>query len=131
MKSTELRSGNLFMYGDAIIECSPLDILELHQIEIAKSDSSKFQPIPLSDEKWRVCLGFKKSNDNLWFLSIPEAKSEIHYEIKPYGNFITLQSSVGEFIPNDIKYIHQIQNLFFSLFGFELERSKTSKASTF
>lgn len=77
------------------------------------------KPIPITDD-WLKLLGFIESGAELLYLPMPELKSEIHYEKKPYGNVITLQSSVGMFIPNDISYIHELQNLFFALTGTEL-----------
>ena len=65
--------------------------------------------------------GFKRSSEKLIYLPIPQIKSEIHFEKHAYGNVITLQSSVGMFIPNDIEYFHELQNLFFAITGQELE----------
>jgi len=65
--------------------------------------------------------GFKRSSEKLIYLPIPQIKSEIHFEKHAYGNVITLQSSVGMFVPNDIQYFHELQNLFFSITGEELE----------
>ena len=66
----------------------------------------------------------KESGAELLYLPVPELKSEIHYEKKPYGNVITLQSSVGMFIPNDINTVDQLQNLFFAITGAELHLKK-------
>lgn len=78
------------------------------------------KPIEITDD-WLIHLGFIKSSEELLYLPIPEINSEIHYEKHQYGNVITLQSSVGMFIPNDIKYVHQLQNLFFAITGSELK----------
>lgn len=84
---------------------------------------NELEQVKITDDNLKR-LGFKQSGAELLYLPMPELKSEIHYEKKPYGNVITLQSSVGMFIPNDIDTVDQLQNLFFALTGNELQLKK-------
>jgi hypothetical protein len=81
-------------------------------------------PIPLTEE-WLLKFGFVKSPaGNSVYLSIPELKAEIHFENFMGGMVCVLYCSTGSFIPNEIKYLHQIQNLYFALTGEELKLTK-------
>lgn len=93
--------------------------------ELIEFSYQEIEPIRLTDDILKR-LGFKYSSAELLYLPMPEIKSEIHFEKQPYGNVVTLQSSVGMFIPNDIDYVHQLQNLFFALTGTELQLKSES-----
>ena len=80
------------------------------------------EPIPITNERL-IKLGFRKTFNNLLFLPMPSIKSEIHYETHNYGNVVTIESSTGMLIPNNIEFVHQLQNLYFALTGTELELS--------
>lgn len=80
---------------------------------------AEIKPIPLTEE-WLLKFGFVQGEYKLW-LSIPQIKSEIHFD-KFRGSLVCqIYSSTGSLIPKDIKYIHQLQNLYFALTGEELE----------
>jgi hypothetical protein len=122
MKASELRVGNLLdtkEHKNVIV--SAIDSVDseigyywrLHYFGYWKIN--KFQPIPLTEE-WLLKFGFKKVSTNFEndFLII-------HGNIKT-GTFDFLLN-----IPNTtrynvsvIKFVHQLQNLYFSLFGEEL-----------
>jgi hypothetical protein len=78
-------------------------------------------PIPIT-EKLLEAYGFLRPaiNPKLLYLPVPQIKAEIHFEIHKYGSVFVLQSDFGQFIPNDIKHLHQLQNLFYYLCGEEL-----------
>lgn len=77
--------------------------------------------IPLSEDVL-VKLGFKKDEiNNCIYISIPEIKTEIHFEVYAAGLVCVIYSSTGSVVPNDIEYAHQTQNLFHSLTGEELK----------
>ena len=78
------------------------------------------KPISITKE-WLLKLGFKLCpSGNTHYLSIPELKSEIHFEDFRGGLVCVVYSSTGSFIPNDIKYVHQLQNLYYSITHKEL-----------
>jgi hypothetical protein len=130
MKASDLRIGNLVYFPVEDDEGRIKNhLFKIYGEDIFKMEESKeylesHKPILLTEE-WFVKLGFIKSGSKLLYLPIPEMRSEIHFEKQTYGNVITLQSSVGMFIPNDILYVHQLQNLYHSLTGKELEIKET------
>jgi len=133
MKVKKLRIGNLVGIKETALHADGCNHLEaIFEIEELKKDVAQFKGyhtgeyykdlkgLKLNDGLLSL-YGFKRSSDKLIYLPIPQIKSEIHFEKHAYGNVITLQSSVGMFIPNDIEFFHELQNLFFAITGTELE----------
>ena len=138
MEAKNLRIGNLVGIEETALHADGCNHLEaIFEIEELKKDVVQFKGyhtgeyykdlkgLKLNDGLLSL-YGFKRSSDNLIYLPIPQIKSEIHFEKHAYGNVITLQSSVGMFIPNDIEFFHELQNLFFALTGTELEIKQKS-----
>lgn len=75
-------------------------------------DPKEIEPIPLTEE-WLVKLGFNAIDDH--FIIIPESD---------YSS-IVIEKNNNEFniltIPASLKYVHQLQNLFYCLTGEELK----------
>ena len=113
MKASELRIGNLFIeeYSDKIIK-----VIKLEKIIITFSglflDKWQAKPIPLNEE-WLVKFGFETDNIEWWngIISIGIYKDGLFY--CPTGE-ISLR------IGKEIQYLHQLQNLYFTLIGEEL-----------
>jgi hypothetical protein len=126
IKSNELREGNMFQYfiGEEGCEWEHTKI-DWQDIKWAAEKPENFNEVhkPILLREALTHLGFKLSNPKLLFLPVPEIKAEIHFEIHNYGNVITIHSDFGNFIPNDIDYVHQFQNLYFSLTGRELQHT--------
>jgi len=123
MRASELRIGNW-------VQGKPLNIPGLHingtngrfeitgfGISLMESDMQNamgFRPIPF-DEEWLLKMGFKRESARM----LP---SKFHYA---NGGPITFYSSdiaikvYGNYMYN-IKYVHQLQNLYFALTGEEL-----------
>jgi hypothetical protein len=72
---------------------------------------AKLRGIPLTEELLKQC-GFE--------LNVLKAK---HNNIIWYGNHIGIKGMLGVVKPMEIEYIHQLQNLYFSLTGCELKIS--------
>ena len=133
MEAKNLRIGNLVGIGETALHSDGCNHLgAIFEIEEIKKDVVKFKGYHTGEyykdlkgiklnEGMLSLYGFKRSSEKLIYLPIPQIKSEIHFEKHAYGNVITLQSSVGMFIPNDIEYFHELQNLFFAITGQELE----------
>ena len=133
MKAKKLRIGNIVGIKETALHADGCNHLEaIFEIEELKKDVAQFKGFHTGEyykdlkgiklnEGLLSLYGFKRSNDKLIYLPIPQIKSEIHFEKHAYGNVITLQSNVGMFIPNDIEYFHELQNLFFAITGEELE----------
>jgi hypothetical protein len=116
MKANELRIGNYYDYNGQVIKVTPNTILGLW-----KTDRTLVQSIPITEE-WLKRFGFIKSPaGNSIYLPMPELKAEIHFELFRSSLVCVLYCSTGSFIPNDIKYVHQLQNLYFALTGEELK----------
>lgn len=118
MKASELRIGNL-----AYIDGEVKEIRSGFIHNLSDGYVSHPVPIPLTEE-WRLNIGFRKTNDKLWFLPMPKIKAELHFEVHNYGNVITIQSDFGMLIPEDVEFVHQVQNLVFALTGEELTINK-------
>lgn len=82
-----------------------------------------FRPIPITEE-WLIKLGFEKTNS-----SLHENKNA--YQIKWWGRFVIINDVLTpdeyyflDGLNVDIKYVHQLQNLYFALTGKELETNE-------
>lgn len=110
MKASELRIGNYVSLHGILVEMTASDF---------NFDESYFKPIPLT-EKWLLKFGFEYSS----FYG--------NYKIKAgnYSNSIKLyegewcyyndDSDAGCYFVTTIKYVHQLQNLYFALTNEEL-----------
>ena len=140
MKANELRLGNYVFYGAPInggcVEVHSIKILT-HRIDINGRPQSYFEPIPLTEEILFKC-GFEKvKNKDKEDLReyIGHTVQKARYAIFDTDIFITKVDKRGllhrsidcdfmvlfyhKSIP--IKYLHQLQNLYFALTGQELE----------
>jgi len=76
-------------------------------------------PIPLTDVSL-IDLGANGRTNLLW-LPVYNLKAELHFECHASGEIVTtLKSQFCDLIFDRIKYIHQLQNLYFALTGQEL-----------
>lgn len=122
MKANELRIGNLLIYkGDGKVY--PVALIDKDTFD---EDGNMLEPIPLTSEILEKC-GFKKRRDGEYLYSI-ELDKHISIVINKDTFFPMLlqdaEFSGGElsvFCCNEIKYLHQLQNLKFALTGEELE----------
>ena len=124
MEANTLRIGNLLQdqFGNL------LKVIELTEKSIVTSviDRSKYplpdgwkaQPIPLSEDIL-LKLGFEKDEYDI--------ERPMYYTFKGFRlncnvGFLTLNNSneLADFKPIELKFLHQIQNLFHSLTGEEL-----------
>lgn len=114
LKATDLRVGNWVNNNEEHYQITSATIAQLE-----RGDSTA-KPIQLTEE-WLVKFGFVKSPaNNSIYLSVPELKAEVHFEDFRGALVCVLYWSTGSFIPNDIKYVHNIQNLYHALTGQEL-----------
>jgi hypothetical protein len=116
MKTNELRTGNYYLaFG-----------VDLKQVETLTKDKIliDFTPIQLTEE-WLLNFGFYKCVLFDTFLYIRNTNFHISF----YNNIYQLnykESPKSQWIPvcKDLKYIHQLQNLYFVLTGKELKLRK-------
>ena len=112
MKAQELRIGN-YLKKDVVVK---IDAKIIFDIWIEAED---YEPIPITEE-WVLKFGFYKelrdSGEAGFFMS----KNDCNVIIKDFGDgflFIWELSFMGK----PIKYVHQLQNLYFALTSEELE----------
>jgi len=117
MKAQGLRIGNKVRWDYEIYTITAIstDVVDITRFGIAMSINIKsIKPIPLTEE-WLVKFGFVKNDcDNY----------ELEYTFKLNASFTIINKDRGYFYidaPNhEIKYVHQLQNLYFALTGEEL-----------
>ena len=122
MKASELRINNLVYGIDEDFNRLPVKIGmgDLCDIECSTDNEGNYEPIPLTVE-WLLMFGFKTAND-------------IYYEKDGIG-LITGYAVGGAFVCGNsfgsrhthFYYVHQLQNLFFSLTGEELTIKEATK----
>ena len=79
------------------------------------------EPIPLTEE-WLLGFGAHKSNKFTYWISVSNLKAELHFEaFKNRDEIVTrIIGSFSDLILDRIKYVHQLQNLYFALTNEEL-----------
>ena len=116
MEAKELRTGNIVKYEDTVYLHGG-NITEIG--DIIQGETDYYEPIPLTEE-WLLKFGIKNAN------FIHEIKPPIiHiYSINKWFFAINEDGSIRMLHPVNeiyIKYVHQLQNLYFALTGTELE----------
>ena len=124
MKSKELRIGNFCKWnGPHYTEQATIASLDLTEVSFKCGDYgmvADLEPIPLTEE-WLEKLGFwskYKSNHLKWSLygfDIDQISDE-----DENGNEIPQEQIFHYAYQYEIKYVHQLQNLYFALTGKEL-----------
>jgi hypothetical protein len=129
MNAKELRIGNYVNIGlkssglrtdyDAITASGLMDL------QVNKERSSFiYEPIPLTEE-WLVKFGFKKDDeDDYCFKGFHVEDRNLNLSL-PIDKMLRLKDgfgcwSVGGYL-RDVKYVHQLQNLYFTLINEELK----------
>ena len=124
MKANELRIGNYINYRivdklDERQEWDEVSIIDGQDLDyLEKNPNDKdFQPIPLTEE-WLLKFGIDFTSEKEWY--------QLTFTIK--GLLFETASSMEGFTYNlcfddmiNIKYVHQLQNLYFALTGEELK----------
>ena len=132
MKTSELRIGNYIklMLNDE--DCAVVQVT-LNDIEAIDNKKGVFEPIPIKEE-WLLKHGFFVENFDysipiseckvVWLTLIPQDEEYTAYSV------CVTQTDEDEDDQNvflsDIIYVHQVQNLYFTLTGKELEHKEQS-----
>lgn len=113
MKTSELRIGNWIKDGNDIEQVT------IDHLNCLNSGRCEFDAIPLTEE-WLLKLGFERhhadyANDIIYIKNVPD-NTEFEWGVYPnkLGSGIQIQNR------NLLKYVHQLQNLYFALTGEEL-----------
>jgi hypothetical protein len=107
MKASELRIGNSIMQNNELV------FVTWWRLELMEKNKIEYNPIPLTEE-WLLKFGYKKG--------------KIYYTEKEHGiisfyfnDSDELKCEVYDWTYDNIKYVHQLQNLYFALTSEELE----------
>jgi hypothetical protein len=107
MKASELRIGNLVMDGKDIEQVNSRMIDMIVKIE------ADFDPIPLTEE-WFLKFGLLKTKEGIILMGC--------YQIVAHEESWRIILKNG--VLSNIKYVHQLQNLYFALRGEELKQQE-------
>lgn len=132
MKATELRLGNLINTKNPNMNPFKIEAIEREKAGGYNNFGSfvywycnDFEPIPLTEE-WLLKFGFAHKFDNIY--TYPFRISDnlvVEMKFEGWAENISLFTN-GFFSSNSVKYVHQLQNLYFSLTGQELTIKETS-----
>ena len=121
MKKEELMYGNKLLFLNEVVTFSHISQIREDGVFWIKtiepkidSKSFHFKPIPITEE-WLLKFGFFKYN-NAYVLEKPN-ENIMNFKFSIWSDF-TYNSS--EF-PVELKYAHQLQNLYFALTGTHLK----------
>lgn len=130
VKDTELRKGSLLLLGenDPQITCrvetiGPLGaccrILGIEEGAVIMYDN--LFPIPLTPELLERCgFIYGEDEDDLRYYEHPESVIDFQADVD-FGDGKNTFSQVNPILKYKLEFLHQLQNLFFALEGYELE----------
>jgi len=120
MEAQELRIGNLVM-DNAKVKIVTSGMIS--NWDIIKRDYGGYKPIPLTEE-WLVRFGFIL--EDLSYMKNIKARMKLVFFDGIISQFSIMQDNKEiSFASNQIKEIHQLQNLYFALTGEELTLNET------
>jgi hypothetical protein len=111
MEAKELRVGNIVRYADSVY----LDGGKVTEVgDIIQYETDYYEQIPLTEE-WLLKFGAEKQCDDLF-----------DFENYKFGYFYFKNNELysvfqSQQLCEPIKYVHQLQNLYFALTGTELK----------
>lgn len=121
LKAKDLRIGNyvVFNTNDKPFKITAEGLLEVSQME-GKPHPYCYEPILLNVD-WLMRFGGKPLENGYW-ISVTNLKAELHFEVFNNTDEIvtTIKSQFSNLILDRIKYVHELQNLYFSLTKSEL-----------
>lgn len=118
MISSELRIGNYVMYTENILTISSIDkkrvVLDDYNrpLDFLVRFLNQIKPIPLTEE-WLIRFGFGGTREYYYDTEIGAIEFYFEDEI--------LVCDIYDSRNKNIKYVHQLQNLYFALTGKELK----------
>lgn len=125
IKANELRIGNLVLVNEVIFKINAIQDKCLY-FNSWINNSDNIQPIELTEE-WLIKFGFKKGIND-WFTSsfvapIQDSATMIYINVNSGSACLTDFDDREQmsYIGSKIKYVHQLQNLYFCLTGEELK----------
>jgi len=146
MEPKELRQGNLIYTPDGVIDSVTDIAMDGCVMTLLFGQMYDLEPISLTEE-WLIKFGFEnwgkgglysneyETYDRFVLHNVLDGTSnfEVHYILSTYGNTHHKQFIISSDEDDriswgvEIKYVHQLQNLYFALTGEELELKEDSK----
>jgi hypothetical protein len=119
MKAQDLRIGNKIFYRNKVTT------VNWQELKWIQEGNNNFQPIPLTEE-WLLNFGFSTTDYKNGYIGIDHKAGGIITDF-----VLTYPLVIGEFQKhfiwehskfkyNELKYVHQLQNIFFALTNEEL-----------
>lgn len=132
LRAEELRIGNKIGYNVFIGETFTVKAITTNRVLITrdktrmefKPEYSECEPIPLTEE-WLLKFGFEKDKDGILYLDAWQRGEGQRFIIEMGTNGKMFcrsryQEWSDHFVMNDLKCVHQLQNLYFALTHTEL-----------
>ncbi len=125
MKSNELRSGNIILENGKIIRVNGTVIKNLEQYELAERIFDEYQPVLITEDILRKCKQLRESYDEFGptFHLMEDNGFVVKYTIHHYTkeDLKSFKNKFWFFREREVKYLHDLQNLFFAKEQIELE----------
>ena len=132
IKASDLRIGNLVIYSNGSIVFKVIGISEFgidieNEVEKTYIEYDEFEPIQLTEE-WLLKFGFNCVNNTKMVFKLYHNDKNADFSsliLKEVGNnpiwvySVNNRWTINPF-PIDLKYVHQLQNIYFALTGEEL-----------
>jgi hypothetical protein len=124
--ASQFRMGNLVLINGKVTEIEAIDVYGINSDEcqgcvdyayrfISNYANDVLEFIPLTEE-WLLKFGFEKSSGT----SVSFQLESKYFDIRYYNQEISIISDRDDLKMIQVKYVHQLQNLYFALVGEEL-----------
>jgi hypothetical protein len=111
MEVKELRVGNLLMKGGIVVTIDARSIFDIWD------NSPHYSGIPLN-KRWLKRLGFEQETELKWSFKVgPAGKISLVYHKN--ADLFTFPYHTN--LLNTVRHVHDLQNLFYALRGYDLE----------
>ena len=120
IQATEFRVGNLFRFisTDSIERVADIRTAGIKTPTINNVLIADCEPIPLNED-WLVKLGFTKERNSIDSADL-FIKKDIVFVLTGEHYTVSWNSVTINLIPAKVKFVHELQNLFYCLTGTEL-----------
>jgi hypothetical protein len=125
----DFRVGNVILINGVLSKISPSDLLTIEKMINSCNELIDYNPIPLTADNL-LRLGFESTgngendNEDSYFFTI---NSKLWFDgyfstyTEKTGIFEVNIRSLGNVLCHSFEYVHQIQNLFYCVKGYELD----------
>lgn len=115
MNARELRIGN-YIKIEGLNKPVPVSIIDTTET----SEQTTCKPIELTEE-WLLRFRFEKIEDKIDIFERDRLRIWLGGSGQSLAYLIEEDTTIAHYIPNKVKYVHQLQNLYFALTAKELK----------